>query len=264
MLLDNYFIFKRTDGLEVLSNELGKIKSKPAISRAVRVINHISIEGRNGTLTEDTGSYNNIEISISLINYRENILDKEDIICISPDEGAMKRARFFSEVLDNAKMGSFYKYRSQQITDGNGQIKEHRFLGEAEDLIGRTAIVTDDMIDTGGSILDTAKQLKELGADKVYLMATFAFFSKGIEKFNKYYECGYFDKVYSTNLVYVSSEVKNQPWFELVDCSYNIAYIISELNYGRSIGEVIKGRDDVLRKVRKVREERGRLQGEIK
>ena len=195
---------------------------------------------------------------------RENIIEKEDIICISPDEGAMKRARFFSEVLDNAKMGSFYKYRSQQITDGNGQIKEHRFLGEAEDLIGRTAIVTDDMIDTGGSILDTAKQLKELGADKVYLMATFAFFSKGIEKFNKYYECGYFDKVYSTNLVYVSPEVKNQPWFELVDCSYNIAYIISELNYGRSIGEVIKGRDDVLRKVRKIREERGRLQGEIK
>ena len=72
MLLDNYFIFKRTDGLEVLSNELGKIKSKPEISRAVRVINHISIEGRNGTLTEDTGSYNNIEISISLINYIEN------------------------------------------------------------------------------------------------------------------------------------------------------------------------------------------------
>lgn len=195
---------------------------------------------------------------------RENILDKEDIICISPDEGAMKRARFFSEVLDNASMGSFYKYRSQQITDGNGQIKEHRFLGDADDLIGRTAIVTDDMIDTGGSILDTAKQLKELGADKVYLMATFAFFSKGIEKFNKYYECGYFDKVYSTNLVYVSSEVKNQPWFELVDCSYNIAYIISELNYGRSIGEVIKGRDDVLRKVRKIREERGKLQSEIK
>lgn len=90
MLLDNYFIFKRTDGLEVLSNELGKIKSKSEISRAVRVINHISIEGRNGTLTEDTGSYNNIEISISLINYTENILDKEVIGLIDGRGGELR------------------------------------------------------------------------------------------------------------------------------------------------------------------------------
>lgn len=188
---------------------------------------------------------------------KEEIYDFSNIICISPDEGAMKRARFFSEVLDNASIGAFYKYRSQQILNGNGQIKEHRFLGNTEDLIGKVAIVTDDMIDTGGSILDTAKQLKELGVEKVYLMATFAFFSRGIDKFNKFYECGYFDKVYSTNLVYVSDEVKRQPWFELVDCSYNIANIISELNYGKSIGEIIKGKDDVLRKVRKIRIERG-------
>lgn len=188
---------------------------------------------------------------------KENIKDKENIICISPDEGAMKRARFFSEVLDNAKVGSFYKYRSQDITDGSAQIREHRFLGNKSDLIGRTALVTDDMIDSGSSILDTAKQLKELGAEKVYLMTTFAFFSKGIEKFNEYYECGYFDKVYSTNLVYVSPEISRQAWFESVDCSYSIANIINELNHGRSIGELIKGRDDVLKKVREIRGERG-------
>jgi len=188
----------------------------------------------------------------------EDICDKENIICISPDEGAMKRARFFSEVLDNASIGAFYKYRSQQILDGNGQIREHRFLGKAEDLIGKTAIVTDDMIDTGGSILDTAKQLKELGAARVYLMATFGFFSRGLDKFNDYYEKGFIDKVYTTNLVHVSDEVLQKPWYESVDCSYNIAKVINELNYGRSIGEVIKGRDDVLRKVRKIREERGR------
>ena len=190
---------------------------------------------------------------------KEDIFDFENIICISPDEGAMKRARFFSEVLDNASIGSFYKYRSQNILDGSAQIREHRFLGNSEDLVGKIAIVTDDMIDTGGSILDTAKQLKELGVEKVYLMATFAFFSKGIDKFNDYYSKGYFEKVYSTNLVYVSDEVKKQPWFSSVDCSPNIAYVINELNYGRSIGEVIKGRDAVLTKVRKVRKERGRL-----
>lgn len=187
----------------------------------------------------------------------EKIYDFDNIICISPDEGAMKRARFFSEVLDNASMGAFYKYRSQNISDGNGQIKEHRFLGNADDLVGKIAVVTDDMIDTGGSILDTAKQLKELGVQEVYLMTTFAFFSRGIEKFNLYYDSGYFEKVYATNLAYVPEEVLSQPWFESVDCSYNIANIINELNYGRSIGEVIKGRDEVLTKVRKIRRDRG-------
>ena len=187
---------------------------------------------------------------------KEQIFNYENIICISPDEGAMKRARFFSEVLDDAMMASFYKYRSQKILDGNGQIREHRFLGDADDLIGKIAIVTDDMIDTGGSILDTAKQLKELGVYKVYLMATFAFFSRGIEKFNKYYEAGYIERVYATNLVHVDDEIKKQPWFEMVDCSENIARVINELNYGRSIGDVIQGRDDVLKKVRSIRNSR--------
>ena len=183
----------------------------------------------------------------------EKVFEFDNVICISPDEGAMKRARFFSEVLDDATMASFYKYRSQKIENGNGQIKEHRFLGNPDDLVGRIAIVTDDMIDTGGSILDTAKQLKTLGVDKVYLMTTFAFFSKGIDKFDTYHQEGYFEKVYATNLVYVKDEIKNKPWFESVDCSQNIAHIINELNHGRSIGEVIKGRDDILRRVRKVK-----------
>ena len=188
---------------------------------------------------------------------KENIYDFENIICISPDEGAMKRARFFSEVLDDAKVGSFYKFRSQNISDGNAKIREHRFLGNQDDLYGKIAVVTDDMIDTGGSILDTARQLKELGVAKVYLMVTFAFFSRGIDKFNKYYECGYFDKVYATNLAYVPKEIQDMPWFESVDCSYSIANIINELNMGRSIGETIKGRDAVLTKVRQIRRERG-------
>ena len=187
----------------------------------------------------------------------EEIFDYENIICISPDEGAMKRARFFSEVIDNATMAAFYKYRDQKVTNGNAKVREHKFLGDPNELIGKIAIVTDDMIDTGGSILDTAKQLKKLGVDKVYLVTTFAFFSKGIDKFNKYYEYGYLDRVYATNLAYVPKEAKESPWFKMVDCSKNIATIINELNHGRSIGEVIKGRDAVLKRVREIRKERG-------
>lgn len=90
MVIENYFIFKRVDGLEVPSNEIGKIKEKPSIQRAIRVINHISIEGRDGTLTEDIGTYNNIEISISLLNYTENILEKEVIGLIDGRGGELR------------------------------------------------------------------------------------------------------------------------------------------------------------------------------
>ena len=85
-----------------------------------------------------------------------------------------------------------------------------------------------------------------------------------IDKFNDFYNCGYFDRVYATNLAYVPEEAKSQPWFKTIDCSRNIAFIINELNYGRSIGEVIKGRDAVLKRVREIREKRGNRDNEIK
>lgn len=188
---------------------------------------------------------------------KENVDDFENIICISPDEGAMKRARFFSEVLGNVAVGSFYKQRDYSVVlDGKNPITEHKFLGPSR-LDGMNAIVVDDMIASGGSILDTAVQLKKLGAKKIYLMVTFALFTSGVDKFDEYYNEEYFDKVYATNLSYVPDEIKNKPWFESVDCSYNIANLINELNYGRSIGEVIKGKSEVFTRVRNKRNERG-------
>lgn len=190
-----------------------------------------------------------------IINWldREKITDFNKIICIAPDEGAMKRARFFSEVLGNVEVGSFYKQRDYtRIINGKNPVVEHKFLGP-NDLSSRVAIVTDDMIASGGSILDTAKQLHNLGANKIYLMVTFALFTNGIDKFDEYYNAGYFDKVYATNLSYVPESIKDKPWFESVDCSYNIASIISELNYGRSIGEIIKGKNKAMTKVRSLR-----------
>lgn len=187
---------------------------------------------------------------------REDNIDFNNIICVSPDEGAMKRARFFSEVLGNVAVGSFYKQRDYtKVVDGKNPIVEHKFLGP-DRLDGMDVIVSDDMIASGGSILDTAYQLKKLGARRIYLMVTFALFTSGVDKFDEYYKMGVFDKVYATNLSYVPDDIKNKDWFELVDCSYNIAKIISELNYGRSIGEIIKGKDEALSKVRSLREKK--------
>lgn len=189
---------------------------------------------------------------LDLINY-EGLTNFDNIMCISPDEGAMKRARFFSDMLGNVPIGSFYKQRDySRVVNGKNPIIDHRFLGPS-DMNGKIAIVTDDMIASGGSILDTAESLKKIGVSKVYLLVTFALFTEGVAKFNEYYEKGIIDRVYATNVSHVPDEIKNMAWFRSVDCSRKIASIISALNYGYSIGELISGRTDAAIKIKKLR-----------
>lgn len=186
----------------------------------------------------------------------EEIDDFGKIICISPDEGAMKRARFFSELLGNVQIGSFYKQRDYtKVIDGKNPIVDHRFLGPS-DMEGKYAIVVDDMIASGGSILDTADALKKLGVKKIYLMVTFALFTSGIDKFTEYYKKGIIDRVYASNVCYVPDNIKKEEWFKSVDCSYKIANLISELNYGHSIGELINCKTDTAVKIEKLRDKR--------
>lgn len=186
-----------------------------------------------------------------LIN--EKIIDFDKIMCISPDEGAMKRARFFSELLGNVPIGSFYKQRDYtKIVDGKNPIVDHRFLGPS-DMSGKYAVVVDDMIASGSSILDTAMLLKKLGVEKIYLMVTFALFTNGVKKFDEYFEKGIIDRVYASNVCYVPEIYQNREWFKLVDCSHKLAYLISELNYGHSIGELINCKEDVAIKIKKLR-----------
>ena len=85
------------------------------------------------------------------------------------------------------------------------------------DVDGKYVLIVDDMIASGTSLIDSAKQLKERGANHIYLMTTFALFTRGIDNFNDAYNKGYFDKIYSTNLTYVPKEYQDMPWFYSVD-----------------------------------------------
>ncbi len=183
----------------------------------------------------------------------EKIHDFDKFVCISPDEGAMKRARFFSDLLGNVGIGSFYKQRDYtKVIKGKNPIIDHRFLGPS-DMEGKYVIVADDMIASGGSILDTAEAIKKLGVDKIFLIVTFALFTEGVEKFEEAYEKGIINRVYASNVSYVPEYIKKMKWFRSVDCSEKIAMIISELNYGNSIGELISGRVETAVKIKKLR-----------
>ena len=167
----------------------------------------------------------------SLLRSVDNlIVDKDHIVVISPDEGALDRAVYFATVI-GADTGMFYKRRDYSIiVNGKNPIVAHEFLGT--DLNGKDAIIIDDMISSGGSILDTSRQLKEkMHARRVFLCTTFGLFTDGLDVFDDAYEKGYFDKLVTTNLTYQPAELADRDWFEVADMSKYAAMIIDFINH---------------------------------
>ncbi|OOM78148.1 ribose-phosphate pyrophosphokinase [Clostridium puniceum] len=162
-------------------------------------------------------------------------LDKEKLLAISPDTGAMDRAIYYSSVL-GVDVGLFYKRRDHStIVNGKNPIVQHEYVGR--NVSGKDVLIVDDMIASGESVLDIAKELKKRNARNVYVAATFAFFTEGTEKFAKAYEDGLISRIYSTNLTYIPESLKKEEWFKSVDMSELSARIINRLNHGRSIAK---------------------------
>ena len=170
-------------------------------------------------------------------------VDKEHLMIISPDEGAMHRAVYFSNVI-GVDMGMFYKRRDySQIVGGKNPIVAHEFLGD--NIAGKNVIIIDDMISSGESMLDVAKQIKERGAGRVFVCTTFGLFTDGFDKFDDYYEKGYIDRVITTNLTYLPPCTKEKPYFLTADMSKFMALIIDSLNHDTSISSVMVPTDKI-------------------
>ena len=173
-----------------------------------------------------------------LLKYETELqIDSEHMMVISPDEGGMSRAVYFANVL-GLDMGMFYKRRDYtQIVNGRNPIVAHEFLGSSVE--GKDVIIVDDMISSGESMLDVAKELKSRKAGKVFVCSTFGLFTNGLGKFDKYYENGLIDRVLTTNLVYQTPELLSKPYYIDVDMSKYIALIIDNLNHDASLSELL-------------------------
>lgn len=163
--------------------------------------------------------------------------DKDHLMIISPDEGAMQRAVYFSNVL-GVDMGMFYKRRDfSRVVDGRNPIVAHEFLGSSVE--GKDVIILDDMISSGDSMLDVARQLKQRKAKRIFCAATFGLFTNGLEKFDQAYEEGILDAVLTTNLIYQTPELLERPYYINCDMSKYIALVIDTLNHDGSISSIL-------------------------
>ena len=187
-------------------------------------------------------SFDNISCSYQFIKailaHVEDLdIDKNHMMIISPDEGGMSRAIYYANVL-GIDMGMFYKRRDySKVVNGRNPIVAHEFLGT--DVEGKDVFIIDDMISSGESLIDTAKELKERKARRVFACCTFGLFTSGFNKFDQAYANGTLNGVFTTNLIYQQPELLTKPWYVSVDMAKYIALIIDNLNHDMSISTIL-------------------------
>ena len=164
-------------------------------------------------------------------------LDKDSMMVVSPDEGAVQRNIYYSSVMA-LELGMFYKRRDYtQIVCGRNPIIAHEYLGASVE--GMDIIVADDMLSSGESLLDLARELKKRKAKRIFCIVTFAFFTSGIQEFEEAYQQGIISRVVATNLTYRSPELQAAKWFVEADMSKYISYLIATLNHDRSLSALL-------------------------
>ncbi len=173
-----------------------------------------------------------------LTEYEDLKLDGEHMMFIAPDEGATSRVVFLAS-LYGVNIGMFYKRRDYtRIVNGTNPVIAHDFCGSSVE--GKDVIVIDDMIATGGSMLDTARQLKDMGAKRVFVFSTFGLFTGGLDRFDKAYARSEFDRIFTTNLVWQSPELLQRPWYFSVNMNRYIAALIDNMNRGETLDTLTK------------------------
>lgn len=178
-----------------------------------------------------------------LRNVKDLVIDKDHTIVISPDEGALDRAVYFSTVL-GVNTGMFYKRRDYtKVVNGKNPIVAHEFLGESVE--GKDIIIIDDMIASGESMLDTSRQLKAMKAKRVFICTTFGLFTSGMDAFDKAYANGDFDYVITTNLTYLPERVTEKPYVLVADMSKFLASIIDFSNHDVSLANALTPTDKI-------------------
>ena len=176
-------------------------------------------------------------IKALLKNVPDIKIDAQNLMVISPDEGALGRAVYYANVL-GIDVGMFYKRRDySRIVDGRNPIIAHEFLGA--DLEGKDVIITDDMISSGESMIDVATELKHRKANRIFVAATFGLFTNGMDKFDEAVEKGLIYRVMTTNLVYQPQELLSRDYYISVDMSKYVALLIDTLNHDQSISDLL-------------------------
>ncbi|MEG1179296.1 MAG: ribose-phosphate pyrophosphokinase [Oscillospiraceae bacterium] len=180
----------------------------------------------------------------ALVNNVDDIkIDCDHLMIVSPDEGGMGRGIYYATVL-GVELGMFYKRRDySKIVNGRNPIISHQFLGD--NVEGKDVIVVDDMISSGESMIEVARKLKDLGAKRIFICSCFGLFCNGLEDFDKAYEEGQIERVFTTNMIYRTPQLLERKWYTEVDMSKYIAYLVDAINHDISVSKLLDSSDRI-------------------
>ncbi len=187
----------------------------------------------------------NLHASYQIIRELGKIVDltgqKDDLVIVSPDTGAIDRNKFYASGL-KLPLAMIYKERDYSIVTQNAtntNIKSVKLLG---DVRGKVAFLADDMLGTGGTLLKAMGFLKEQGATKVIAAISLPFFTgNAIEQFDEAYKKGYFYRIIGTNAVY-HEDLLNREWYISTNVSGLFANVITRIHYNQSLSDLLDNR----------------------
>ena len=217
------------------------------VSKGIKNIITFDVHDSNVQNAIPCSSFDNFyPTNIILEKFIENEnINNDTLLAVSPDNGAIKRTNFDASMLGCELGGHFEKQRDlYKVVDGKNPILRHEYIGK--DVQDKDIIIVDDMIASGESMIDVARELKKKGAKQIFLMSAYSLFTKGIGVFDKAYEEGLFTRLYTTNLSYVPKEALDKPWIFQVDCSNYVAKIIYTFYQGKSVAPILNYRSKKL------------------
>jgi ribose-phosphate pyrophosphokinase len=174
----------------------------------------------------------------TIITHLRKTRDLANTYIVAPDAGAFKRSRIYAEEL-GLPLGFLYKSRDQNQPNVLQGVMG--FGGNTEDLRGKDVVIVDDIIDTGGTLIEAATFLHGKGVDHVTAIASHAILSPpAIERLGRAVKDGVLRDLVVTNSIAHPKATTDQPWLLFVDISKYFAKAIDCLNQGASLSELLK------------------------
>ena len=183
----------------------------------------------------DTCIFENLKGFRDLIVYVKENIPFDNLVVSAPDIGGLKRAERYASAL-KINLVSIYKERSYTKIDC---IDKMFIIG---DVNNKDVLLVDDMIDTGGTIYNGVKVLKEKGAKNIYLACSLPFFNgPAKERFNELFNNNLINSVIGSNAVYHSDDfIKKNTWFKSIDVSDYFAKVIFNIHTSKSLSSLLK------------------------
>lgn len=215
-------------------------------SLGVKDIITLDIHSREIENTFSSTKLENLHASYQIIRELAKIVDltdetKDPFIVVSPDSGAVDRNKFYSSELKKP-LAMLYKerdYSKVSKSSQNSNIVDVKLLGDVK---GKNVFLADDMLGTGGTLLNAMKFLKDNGAKRVIASVSLPFFTgNAIEVFDQKYKEGWFYRIIGTNAVY-HTDLKDKEWYIEADVSAFFAEAILRIHNHESIGDLLDNR----------------------